>query len=423
MKWGMALLIALLMLGTFPERAFAASGEVHELTLEECLELAEKNSPRLKLAQVALDQAKLGLKEARSRKKSIDEAEEALEEIKGVPSEDETRAAELQAAAAQLASFDVQFFKENGLWQAEQQLALAQASYDLAGEGVRLAVKRAYYDLLKAEADLALAEAAEREAAEFQRATAAQAKVGMATPAQLLAAETALAQARAGRLAAESAREAKRLALLKEIGLDLNTAVKLTPAPVEKEEFDLEKTVAQALENSLEIKAAAFQKELADRRFDLTKRWYPEITYKYKGAEYEALSAALKLTDTRLAVETSVRSSYNLLLAAYEQLGPARKAVDQAKENLRLAQAKLKVGAATQLDVLQAERALAQARSNLTGVEQSAALAAASLRAAALGLSLSSGQGSTGVASTSGASTASSGSNASAASAAGGGGF
>jgi hypothetical protein len=175
----------------------------------------------------------------------------------------------------------------------------------------------------------------------------------------------------------------------------------------------------------LEIKSAAFQKELADRRFDLTKRWYPEITYKYKGAEYNALSAALKLADTRLSVETSVRSSYNLLLAAYEQLGPATKAVDQATENLRLAQAKLKVGAATQLDVLQAERALAQARSNLTGVEQSAALAAAGLRAAALGLSLSSGsgQGSTGAASTSGASTASSGSNASGASAAGGGGF
>lgn len=403
MKWGATLLALLLVLGSFPGRAAAAPAAVRELTLEECLELAEKNSPSLKLAQVALDQAKLGLKETKSAVDKLEEMEEY-----NLPLD-----------------FEATFLKDNGLWQAEQQLALAQASYDVAGEGVRLAVKRAYYDLLKAEADLALAEAAEKEAGEFQRVTAAQAKIGMATPAQLLAAETALAQARAGRLAAESAREAKRLALLKEIGLDLGTAVKLAPAPIEKEEFDLEKTVAQALENSLEIKSAAFQKELADRRFDLTKRWYPEITYKYKGAEYNALSAALKLADTRLSVETSVRSSYNLLLAAYEQLGPATKAVDQATENLRLAQAKLKVGAATQLDVLQAERALAQARSNLTGVEQSAALAAAGLRAAALGLSLSSGsgQGSTGAASTSGASTASSGSNASGASAAGGGGF
>lgn len=399
LKWGATLLVALLMLGTFPGKAFAASKEVRELTLEECFELAEKNSPRLKLAQVALDQAKLGLKETKS-------AVDKLEDL---------------ADARFPLDFDSTFMKENGVWQAEQQLALAQASYDVAGEGVRLAVTRAYYDLLKAEADLALAAAAEKEAAEFQRVTAAQAEVGMATPAQLLAAETALAQARAGRLGAESAREAKRLALLKEIGLDLGTAVKLAPAPVEKEEFDLEKTVAQALENSIEIKSAVFQKELADRRFDLTKRWYPEITYKYKEAEYNALTAALKLTDTRLAVETSVRSSYNLLLAAYEQLGPAGKAVEQAKENLRLAQAKLKVGAATQLDVLQAERALAQAESNLTAVEQGAALAAAGLRAAAVGLSLNSGsgQGSTATAT----SAAANGSNLSAAVAAGGGGF
>ncbi|HHY92387.1 MAG TPA: TolC family protein, partial [Firmicutes bacterium] len=213
-----------------------------------------------------------------------------------------------------------------------------------------------------------------------------QAEVGMATPAQELAAETALAQARAGRLGAESAWEAKRLALLKEIGLDLGLAVKLVPTPVKQETFDLEKTVAQALVSSLAIKSAAFQKELADKKFDLTKRWYPEITYKYRGAEYEALSAAVKLTDTRMAVETGVRTSYNLLLAAYEQLGPAQKAVDQAAENLRLVQARLKVGAATELEVLQAERGLAQARSNLTGVEQGAALAAAGLRAAALGL-------------------------------------
>jgi len=419
----------LVVAAAWPGAAGAAAAP-RELTLEECLELAGKNSPQIKLAQVALDRAKLGLKEAKSQKKKLDDAEDEFNQLKNLPalppdmSEEKVQGA-LQQIAAATSSFDVALFKETGVWQAEQQLALAQASYDLAGEGVRLAVKRAYYDLLKAQADLAQAEAAEKEAAEFQRAAAAQAKVGMATPAQLLAAETALAQARAGRLAAESTWEAKRLALLKEIGLDLNTAVKPAPAPVEKEEFDLEKTVAQALENSLEIKAAALEKELADRRFDLTKRWYPEITYKYKGAEYTALSAALKLTDTRLAVETGVRSSYNLLLAAYEQLGPAGKAVDQAAESLRLAQAKLKLGAATQLDVLQAERALAQARSSLTGVEQSAALAAASLRAAALGLSLSSGggQGSTGAASPAGTSTAASGSNAPAASAAGGGGF
>ncbi|NLY50229.1 MAG: TolC family protein, partial [Firmicutes bacterium] len=311
------LMLVIFVASVFPVQAAAAEVEIIELTLEECLELAQENSPRLKLAAVSLDQAKLGLKEAKSGKRKLDEAKEEAKEF---------------GVSIRASSVDEAFLMDHSVWMAEEQLALAQASFDLAGEGVRLAVIMAYQDLLKAEADLAAARAAEAETAELQRVTKAQARVGMASPVQELQADTALAQARAGRLAAESNREAKRLGLLKELGLDLSTEVRLAPLPVEVVEFDLEQLVQDALGKSVEIRAVAFQQEIAARKFDITKRWYPEITYQYKGAEYEALTKELELTDMRIKVETGVRSSYNQLLAALEQLSPAERAVEQAEE-------------------------------------------------------------------------------------------
>lgn len=359
-----ALIILALTVTAGPVQAASPERETKVLSLAECLELAARNNPRLKLAAVALDQAKLGLKETKSGKKKLEELSDM-----GVPLD-----------------FDVSFTKEHGVWAAEQQVALAQASYDLAGEGVRLAVLSAYYDFLHAEANLATAGAAEKEAAEARRAVAAQLKVGLVTPAQDLAAQTGLAGARAGRLGAESACEAKRLALLKEIGLSSDTKITLSPVPEPEAEFELEQTVRAALKSSIDIKVAQFQYDLAAKKFDLTGKWYPDITYKYKGAEYAFLQAQIQLTDTKVAVETGVRTSYNLQLAAKEQLLPAQGAVEQAEADLRAAQAKLKVGAATELDVLTAERALAQAKSSLIGVQKSSALSAASLEAAAKGL-------------------------------------
>lgn len=359
-----ALIILALTVTAGPVQAASPERETKVLSLAECLELAARNNPRLKLAAVALDQAKLGLKETKSGKKKLEELSDM-----GVPLD-----------------FDVSFTKEHSVWAAEQHVALAQASYDLAGEGVRLAVLSAYYDFLHAEANLATAGAAEKEAAEARRAVAAQLKVGLVTPAQDLAAQTGLAGARAGRLGAESACEAKRLALLKEIGLSSDTKITLSPVPEPEAEFELEQTVRAALKSSIDIKVAQFQYDLAAKKFDLTGKWYPDITYKYKGAEYAFLQAQIQLTDTKVAVETGVRTSYNLQLAAKEQLLPAQGAVEQAEADLRAAQAKLKVGAATELDVLTAERALAQAKSSLIGVQKSSALSAASLEAAAKGL-------------------------------------
>ena len=244
-------------------QAAAREKEAKALTLAECLELAAKNNPQLKLAAVALDQAKLGLRETKSEVRKLEDLEQEAESgALSPPDQLPPGLAELwglvMGMLAPPSDLETEFFKEHGVWAAQQQVALAQAGYDLADEGVRLAVLSAYYDLLQAEADLKTAIRAEKEATEARRVAAAQLEVGLIASAQDLAAQTGLAQARAGRLGAESVYEAKRLALLKEVGLDLDTEVALEPVTEPQVEFDLEQVVQAAIESSIDIKGRSF---------------------------------------------------------------------------------------------------------------------------------------------------------------------
>ncbi len=271
----LAVLILLVVVITVCPVQAAPATEILELNLSESLELALANSLQIKLAQVRLDQAKLQLKETKSGVRKLEE----FDDIPGI---------------SVPLDFDTNFYKDNGIWLAEQQTALAEAAADLAGEGVRLAVIGAYYDLLKAEADLTVAIAAEKEAEEARRAIAAQAKVGLVTPAQDLAAETGLSQARAGRLGADSARESKRLTFLKELGLSSDTNLVLEMPEQVAADFVLEETMGTVLASSIELRQAQLQHDAADKKFDLMKKWYPDITNQYKDAQYSWLQSELQ---------------------------------------------------------------------------------------------------------------------------------
>ncbi|MCS6771470.1 MAG: efflux RND transporter permease subunit [Kiritimatiellae bacterium] len=83
------------------------------------------------------------------------------------------------------------------------------------------------------------------------------------------------------------------------------------------------------------------------------------------------LQAASALEQTRLAeekarldIDVEVRRAYSSFVEAQELVTATRKVVEQAEESLRLARSRFDVGAATQLDVLQSQQALTQARDN-----------------------------------------------------------
>ncbi len=68
--------------------------------------------------------------------------------------------------------------------------------------------------------------------------------------------------------------------------------------------------------------------------------------------------------DTRRSIELEVRRAYSDYLQSVELLEAQKKTVEQAEESLRLAESRFTAGAGTQLDVLSAQTALTEARSN-----------------------------------------------------------
>ncbi len=90
----------------------------------------------------------------------------------------------------------------------------------------------------------------------------------------------------------------------------------------------------------------------------------------------------LLLNEQTLAVEVEVRSALSSLQEAAELAEAAVKVVGQAEESLRLANARYSAGSATQLDVLQAQVSLTQARDNQLQANYSYNVALANLRRA-----------------------------------------
>jgi outer membrane protein TolC len=76
-------------------------------------------------------------------------------------------------------------------------------------------------------------------------------------------------------------------------------------------------------------------------------------------AQYELTAA-----DIRRSVELEVRQAYSDYIQALELIEASQKTVSQAEESLRLAEARFRAGAGTQLDVLSAQTALTEAASN-----------------------------------------------------------
>lgn len=89
--------------------------------------------------------------------------------------------------------------------------------------------------------------------------------------------------------------------------------------------------------------------------------------------------ARFAANERSLAVEVEVRQAHSALMEADELLESSGKVVAQARESLRLAQARYEAGTATQLDILQAQSALTEARSNLAQAQYAYATAFAAL--------------------------------------------
>ncbi|MGA9665273.1 MAG: TolC family protein [Gallionella sp.] len=283
-----------------------------------------------------------------------------------------------------------------------QLLAAAIATQDSTVQSVFLAAVQDYYQVQADSAALDAALESERAAQESFDAADARYKVGSATPADKLQAQTAYSQATLNRITADGNLRNAQGTLANMIGLDANRSVALIPANMaaipENFEGDISTLIEQARLHRPDLQAAAAQVKAAQANADAVRSsGWPTIslsasstqynysginsndssvginlsvplftgfatTYQVRSAEAQINAKNAQLEQVHLQVALDVWTAYQNLTTATQSLRTSAVLLDSAQQSAQVALGRYKAGVGTILDLLNAQSALASAR-------------------------------------------------------------
>lgn len=135
--------------------------------------------------------------------------------------------------------------------------------------------------------------------------------------------------------------------------IDMKTPIKivddLTIKPID---VNLEDGIKQGLEKRIEIRKAGAQYLVDKLNFELTSSQYPDITYQYKESKIKMNKSKVELDGKDEEVESSIRQSYETLMATKDMLTYIDSVVENAKEALEIAEYRYKEGYGFETSVL-----------------------------------------------------------------------
>ncbi len=283
----------------------------------------------------------------------------------------------------------------------------AVAGYSEAVQSALLTVRVNYYAVLLAREQVGVQEQSVQLLQEELNNAKARVKAGSGSPFDELRAEVALANGQPPLIRARNSYHVSAVDLMRSIGLPPDAAIAdrvVGALNYEPHEISLEDALASANEHRPEIQRLQRMVDAAEAAVGTAKAgarpsvsvvggysvqksqfssggstldgwtvgaqasWDIWDSHATKGRVVQARAAAqqarLDLDDGRLAIDADVRRSYASYRDAIELVNSSRRVVEQAEESLRLARSRFSAGAATQLDVLTAQVALTDARTN-----------------------------------------------------------
>lgn len=305
----------------------AAEDQVLYLDLRTAVELAHANNVELKLAELELEKARLGLEQVR-----------ALSLIEPSPT--------LQL-------------------QAEAGVTLAERSLSLTKQRIAFDVEEAYYNVLRLQNVLAVLDEAEQMARRQLEVAESRRSAGVATDIDVLKAGTALLQTQADKAQAEDSLVLVLARFRQILGLEADVDIVLDETVVTRELVDmtLEQAVAEALSNRLELTQVRIGVEVAEKELALaTNDYTPELTRLQ--AELELQQARLRARQARDGIALDVQNAYNNMQDAYRRLAVAQQRLAEMEEQWRVVQALFDARMATDVELLQGQTGLAEARTS-----------------------------------------------------------
>ncbi|MGD8190918.1 stalk domain-containing protein [Brevibacillus ginsengisoli] len=231
---------------------------------------------------------------------------------------------------------------------------------DATEQKIVLGAKKAYYDLLNAQADLdSKKQALTRSQTQLKQATAAY-QVGTRAKTDVLQAEAGVAGANAALASAQNNLSIAQMKLNQFIGSPLDKQWVLKADQIDPANLTISKD--QAVELALKQRAEVLQKQeeikVAQLNVDLIEKYSSLSTYQGEMAKNEVSKANLTLEQTKQNVTIEVTQDYNNLHTGKVAMDANQKAVDASKENYRLTQLRYENGLSTTLEVIQAQEDL-----------------------------------------------------------------
>ncbi|MDH7478792.1 MAG: TolC family protein [Syntrophomonadaceae bacterium] len=331
------LALSLLLITLLVSPLGAAPGgdmEPLKLTLQESIDRALRNNPEVTLAQLARDKAKVGLSQARDAARAIDEQH----------------------------AFNYELGKVKWVYpkQAQNAADLADQAYQYSIDGLKLLVEKSYYDLLKAQRTLDNKNEALKRAEEMLRVANSKYSVGTVPRTEVLNAEVRLAQAQAELTLAGSSLDTAMLNFNQTVGIPLGQKVTLVEdfGFVPFDELDINQFVEESLQKQIPVLQARSAWEVKQVQLETAGKYYSTSVYSYKLAEIEANEAEQNYVKTQNSIRLAIMQNYSSLLGARDRIRVLEKSLEQARENVRLANLRYEVGLGTNLEVLEAAGAL-----------------------------------------------------------------
>lgn len=378
----------------------AASVQGEHMSLDKAIEIATQNAFSVRIAESNVEKAR----------RRIDEIRGNLgPRVTGGASytrfDRASQGGGIENKSAQLSlSMPLDLFgvTKRGLKGSERSLSAAQETLEASKRDLALAVRRAYFNVLQAEAQVIVAE--ETKGRAEQRLTNAKAQFAAGAIAQIdvLRLETAVFQAETDLISARNGVQLAHQAFNNTIARPIDTPVVLQSiASVPDAGLTDEELTKIALSNRREIKAlqhhiaflgavretqeggmtpslslsAGHSRAFNGQTFSNNQTsgtlaltvpiWDSGITRaRVKQARQDELQAKTQLEQVELGIALEVRQAHTNLQNASSRLGVARRQVVLAAETYRLAQIKFEAGEGIPLEVTDAQTELTRARTN-----------------------------------------------------------
>lgn len=397
---------------------------IQPITLQQALELAERNSPTYRSAQLQFQRSQAALQEAQAALYPTIDLSASTTRSLSASTRLSNRAAEgstslfdslsvrdpLSRGFTSSATLSYDVFTSGGrparIRAAGQQVRSDQLQVEVTREQLRLDVTNAYYDLQQADANVGIGRAAVRNSQISLRDAQALERAGIGTRFDVLRAQVQLANSQQQLTNAFSQQEVNRrqLAQILNISPAIDLAAADPVAAAGEWNLSLPDTIILAFRGRAELEQQLAQRELAQQnkkaalsalgptlsvsaqyqivdpftdslgpgtgysvQAGLSWRIFDGGAARARANQQEAniAIAETNFENTRNQVRFQVEQAYSNLLANRSNITTARQAVEQATEALRLARLRFQAGVGTQTDVINAETDLTNAQGNL----------------------------------------------------------